>query len=114
MEQFELTVFRQSRILIAIVAFGLSLPGAAYLATMIDETYLKIILPLLTFIAINLCSFYSVYGELTVMAKEDKLCFIWTEKFIFNFSPIADVHLKDIQKIILDKMKRTSQVGKNT
>ena len=103
MEKFELTITRQSRVLIAILLFGPSFVGAAYLASMIESTALKVVIPVGGFALVNFCSFYAAYGKLTVIAKDDNLKFIWTKKRFFNFSQIEDIDLKDVKTLILDK-----------
>lgn len=103
MRTFELTATSQTRGLIAVLVFSLSLLASVFLATEIDNLFLKIIVPIIFFGGVNGIAIYASYGQLTVISDESKLKFRWADKIIFNFEHIDDIHLADIKTLIIEK-----------
>ena len=103
MEIFQLTVIKQSRALLVVLIFSLSIIGAIFLSMPIDNIILKIFVPILAFALINFLSIYYAFAILNVQAVDKKLKFKWNErKLIFNFTDIDDINLKDINTLVID------------
>lgn len=98
MQKFELTIFRQSRVLI-----GLFLTPFALIGLLILGAELKsILIGLLLFAFYLLTIYYFVVGHLTITIDNGQLKFNWTNKLIFNYDNIEPLNIRDINTIVID------------
>ncbi len=88
MKQFELTIFRQSRILLIVIFFPISLLTALFLGIVINIPILNIITPFLFLGLIGFGLYYFAVGHLKVTQIENRLEFEWNKKSLFNYKEI--------------------------
>ena len=98
MQKFELTIFRQSRVL-----FGLFLTPFALIGLIILGAELKsFFIGLLLFTFYLLTIYYFVVGHLTITVDNGQLKFNWAKKLIFNYDNIQPININDIKTIVID------------
>lgn len=112
MQKFQITIFRQSRVIAAL----LLTPIVLLLFLIIAARYNMFLIPFFLFIVYLLLIIYFVKGSLTIIIEDGILVFQWKRKLIFNFNPINAVPLKEIKSIILDngKFLRKIKTAENT
>jgi hypothetical protein len=100
MEEYNIIIFRQSRILLCLFLLPIIFLSSIIIGA---ETHSFIFSILFLAIGIMLI-YYFVIGNLKVIIKNnDKLFFEWKKKFIFNFKPIAPIRINEIKTIVLDE-----------
>jgi hypothetical protein len=98
MEKFEITVFRQSRVLL-----GLFLTVLAFMGCIILSAELKNpLVGLLVFVIFLLIVCYFVVGNLTICIDNEELKFNWRKKLLFNYKDIEPINLSEIKKLVID------------
>jgi hypothetical protein len=98
MEKFEITVFRQSRVLV-----GLFLTVFAFMGCVILGAEIKNLLAgLLVFVVFLLSVCYFVVGNLTICIDNEELKFSWKEKLLFNYKDIEPINLLEIKELVID------------
>lgn len=98
MQKFELTIFRQSRVLIGLFLTPFALIGMLILGTELNS----ILIGLLLFAFYLLTIYYFVVGHLIITIDNAQLKFNWTKKLIFNYDNIPTVNINDINTIVID------------
>ncbi len=98
MQKFELTIFRQSRVLIGLFLTPFALIGLLILGAELNS----ILIGLLLFAFYLLTIYYFVVGHLTITVDNGQLKFNWTKKLIFNYDNIQPVNINDINTIVID------------
>ena len=98
MQKFELTIFRQSRVLIGLCLTPFALIGLLILGAELNS----ILIGLLLFAFYLLTIYYFVVGHLTITVDNGQLKFNWTKKLIFNYDNIQPVNINDINTIVID------------
>jgi hypothetical protein len=115
-QKFNLTIFRQSRIIIGLFFSPVVLIGLM----MLGVTFQYFLIGILFFLFYLWALYYFVIGHLTIISKEDKLEFEWRKKRIFNYKEIEPVNIKDIKSIVIDnglllrKIKTTDRIFRST
>lgn len=103
MQQFKLTIFRQSRVLLIVVLFPVSLLTAIIIGAEIEIAVLNFIVPIAFLGLMGLGLFYFTVGHLTIIQNNNKLEFFWTKKILFNYSDIEPVEITQIETLIIDQ-----------
>ena len=98
MQKFELTIFRQSRILIAVFLTPFSFIGFLMLGSEMNSPAIGLIL----FAFYLLIAYYFVVGHLTITIKNDQLKFMWARKMLFNYDEVEPVNISDIKALVID------------
>ncbi|QOW09563.1 hypothetical protein Q73A0000_03880 [Kaistella flava (ex Peng et al. 2021)] len=98
MQKFELTIFRQSRVLVGLFLTPISLIGILILCAELNNIFIGLVL----FPVYVLTVYYFVVGHLTVSINNEQLKFRWTRKLIFNYDDIEPVNIADIKTIVID------------
>ena len=98
MQKFELTIFRQSRVLIGLFLTPFALIGLLILGAELNS----ILIGLLLFAFYLLTIYYFVVGHLTITIDDGQLIFNWTKKIIFNYDKIQPITINDINTIVID------------
>lgn len=98
MHKFELTIFRQSRVLIGLFLTPFALIGLLILGVELNS----ILIGLLLFAFYLFTIYYFVVGHLTITVDNGQLKFNWTKKLIFNYDNIQPVNINDINTIVID------------
>jgi hypothetical protein len=103
MKIYELTVFHQSRIIAIVFLLPTSLLFSLFsgLELMPKNYFWVISIPL--FSALLGLMYYFVKGNLKIEFDNVNLYFTWENKFIFNYTPIDSIAVKDIKAIVIDK-----------
>ena len=103
MKQFELTIFRQSRVLLIVLFFPISLLTAIFIGLTINIPILNIITPFLFLGLFGFGLYYFAVGHLTVTQKEKTLEFTWTKKAIFKYNDISPIEIDKIETLVIDQ-----------
>jgi hypothetical protein len=98
MQKFELTIFRQSRVLIGLFLTPFTLIGLLILGAELNS----ILIGLLLFAFYLLTIYYFVVGHLTITIDNGQIKFNWTKKLIFNYENIQPININDINTIVID------------
>lgn len=99
MQEYNIIIFRQSRILLCLFLLPVILLIAIFIGA---ETNSFIISTLFIVISILLIYYY-VVGNLKITISENELFFEWRKKVIFNYEPIKTIKINDIKVIVLDE-----------
>lgn len=99
MQEYNITIFRQSRVL-----FGIFLAPIIFIIAILIGAKLKsFTIPIIFLIVSFSLLYYFVIGHLIITIKENsKIIFEWKRKFIFNYKPIDTLNIGDIKTIVLD------------
>ena len=103
MKQFELTIFGQSRILLIVFMFPISLLTALFIGLEINISILNIIIPILFLGLVGFGLYYFSVGHLTVIQKEKRLEFTWSKKAIFKYNDIPPIEIDKIETLVIDQ-----------
>ncbi|WP_027375642.1 hypothetical protein [Kaistella palustris] len=98
MQKFELTIFRQSRVLVGLFLSPIALIGLIILGAELNNIFIGLLL----FAVYLLTVYYFVVGHLTVSIDDEQLKFRWTRKLIFNYDEIEPLNIIDIKTIVID------------
>lgn len=99
MQEYNITIFRQSRILLCLFL----LPVIFLTAIFIGAETNSLIISVLFIIMSILLVYYYIVGSLKITATGNELFFEWKKKFMFNYKPIKPIKINDIKTIILDE-----------
>lgn len=96
MYNYNITVFRQSRVLV-----GLFLTPIIIIGLIVG---VNLVFGLLLFAIFLLTYYYFIVGHLTVRIDTDsgKIFFDWTKKHFFNYKEIEPVNISSIERIVVD------------
>lgn len=98
MQTFNLTIFRQSRVL-----FGLFILPFAFIGLFLLGLELgSFLFGLLCFVFYLLLYYYFAVGHLIITATSEQLQFSWKRKILFNFKDLETINLADIKTIVID------------
>ncbi|UBM61349.1 hypothetical protein LA303_07915 [Candidatus Sulfidibacterium hydrothermale] len=103
MKQFELTIFGQSRILLIVFMFPISLLTAFFIGLEINISILNIIIPILFLGLVGFVLYYFTVGHLKVIQKENRLEFEWNKKSLFNYKKIEPIEINQIETLVIDQ-----------
>ena len=103
MKQFELTIFRQNRILLIVIFLPISLLTAFFLGIAINIPILNMITPILFLGLVGWGLYYFAVGHLKVTHIENRLEFEWNKKSLFNYKSIEPIEINQIETLIIDK-----------
>lgn len=98
MQEYNLTIMRESRLYIGLVFMLLGLFGSIILAAELGS-FLWFVL---FFAAFLFLLYYFLIGHLTVIATNDDLQFKWTKKLLFNYNDIEPVKYDTIKTLVID------------
>ncbi len=98
MQKFELTIFRQSRVLLGLFLTPVALIGLLILGAELNS----ILIGLILFAIYLLTLYYFIVGHLTITVDNGQLKFNWTRKLIFNYDNIQPINIADIKTIVID------------
>jgi len=101
MQKFELTIFRQSRVLIGLFLTPIALIGLLILGAELNNIFIGLLL----FAVYLLTVYYFVIGHLTIAIDSGQLKFNWSKKLIFNYDDIEPLNIADIKTIVIDSGK---------
>ncbi|CAI8867637.1 hypothetical protein [Chryseobacterium sp. IT-36CA2] len=99
MQEYNIIIFRQSRILLCLFLLPIFFLTAIFIGA---ETNSFIVSVLFIIISIFLMYYYMV-GTLKISINENELFFEWKKKFMFNYNPIKSIKINDIKTIVLDE-----------
>jgi len=103
MNEIELTVSRQSRILIGIIVLGISAPVLFIIGVKIDIPMKQILLPMtLIFLVFGLLHFF-IIGKLIIRYSENTLDFEWKKRILFENNVIKPVSINEIKTLVVDE-----------
>jgi len=103
MKQYELTIFRQNRILLVVLIFPISLLTALFIGLEIKISILNIIIPISFLGIVGFGLYYFTIGHLIITQKENRLEFEWNKKAIFNYDNIEPIEINQIETIVIDQ-----------
>ena len=98
MQKFELTIFRQSRVLLGLFLSLIALIGLLILSVGLISFFIGLIL----FAVFLFTVYYFVVGHLLISIENEQLTFNWRRKRIFNFDAIEPINIADIKTIVID------------
>ena len=101
MKEFNLTIFRETRVYISLGILPIWLIGSIVLAAELNS-FIWVIILLITYIFL---AYYYFVGHLTVIVENDELQFEWNKKFLFNYKNIEQIKFSEIKAIIIDENK---------
>jgi hypothetical protein len=99
MQEYNIKIFRQSRILLSLFL----LPVLFLLSIFLGAKLNSFIIPIALMVVWIFIFYYFSFGNLKIIIKnENELFFEWEKKFIFNYKSIDPVKIRDIKTIVLD------------
>jgi len=98
MQTFELTSFRQSRVILGVFLTPVALIGLVILGAELNS----IIIVLFLFAVYLSTVYYFVVGHLLITIDNGQLKFNWKRKLIFNYKDIEPIIIADIKTIVID------------
>jgi hypothetical protein len=102
MQEYNITVFRQSRILLSLFLAPIIFLVSIFIGA---ETNSFVFLILFLLISLYLI-YYFIVGNLKITIKnEDELFFEWKKKIVFNYKTIKPIKISKIKTIVLDEEK---------
>lgn len=100
MQKYNITIFRQSRVLLSLFLF----PVILLMAIFIGAEYNSFIFSVLFLVIAFTLIYYYIIGNLKIIIKNDiELHFVWKKKVFFNYKPIKPIKITDIKTIVLDE-----------
>lgn len=100
MQEYNINVFRQSRVLLSLFLF----PVILLMAIFIGAEYNSFIFSVLFLVIAFTLIYYCIIGNLKIIIKNDiELHFVWKKKVFFNYKPIKPIKIIDIKTIVLDE-----------
>jgi len=99
MQEYNIIIFRQSRISLCLFL----LPVILLIAIFIGAETNSFIFSVLFIVISILLIYYYVVGNLKITISENELFFEWRKKVIFNYDPIKAIKINDIKVIVLDE-----------
>jgi hypothetical protein len=100
MQEYNINVFRQSRVLLSLFLF----PVILLMAIFIGAEYNSFIFSVLFLVIAFTLIYYYIIGNLKIIIKNDiELHFVWKKKVFFNYKPIKPIKIIDIKTIVLDE-----------
>lgn len=100
MQQFQITVFRQSRVLLVLFLTPISI----LLLTLLGAEIHNALVTMFLFVTYLILVRYFAIGHLIVIINGDGiLSFDWQKKILFNYKPLPAVKMEDIKTIVLDE-----------
>jgi len=100
MQEYNMTVFRQSRVLLSLFLFPVILLMAIFIGAEYNSFIFSVLFLVISFTLI----YYYIIGNLKITIKNDiELHFVWKKKFFFNYKPIKPIKIIDIKTIVLDE-----------
>jgi len=104
MKEFQLTIFRQNRILLVIFLMPITLLASLFTALELNHLEpLNFIIGGAIFLLVGIALFHLSVGRLTVKLDDQTLKFQWKHKTLFNYNPIEPVQLQDIRTLVINE-----------
>lgn len=99
MEHYNITIFRQSRILLSLFLLPVFFLAAIFIGAEINS----FVIPIIFMVLVLFLMYYFVIGKMEIMIDDSgKLVFKWKKKILFNFKRIDPVKIAEIETIVLD------------
>lgn len=98
MHKFDLTIFRQSRVLIGLFLTPVILFGLIIMSAEFGNIFIGLFLFTVYLFAV----YYFIVGHLTIIIDKGQLKFNWTRKIIFNYNEIEPLNIADIKTLVID------------
>jgi hypothetical protein len=102
MKEFEISVYRPSRILFGIVFVGISFTGSLFISLKQDFLFVKILFPLVAILITMLFFYWFSIGKLILGSKNGILHFNWKRKIPFYNIQYESIKISDINAMVLD------------
>jgi len=103
MKQYELTIFRQNRVLLIVLMIPISLLISLFIGLEITIPILNIIIPVLFLSIIGFGLYYFTIGYLIITQKENRLELQWNKKTVFNYNNIEPIEINQIEALVIDQ-----------
>ncbi len=103
MKQYELTIFRQNRVLLIVLMIPISLLISIFIGLEITIPILNIIIPISFLSIVGFGLYYFSIGHLIIAHKENRLEFQWNKKAIFNYDNIEPIEINQIETLVIDQ-----------
>jgi hypothetical protein len=110
MKQYELTIFRQNRILLIVLIFPISLLTALFIGLEIRISILNIIIPISFLGIVGFGLYYFTVGHLIITQKENRLEFGWNKKAFFNYKNIEPIEINQIETLVIDQSELLKKI----
>jgi len=99
MQEYNIIIFRQSRVLLCLLLFPVIFLTAIFIGAETNSFIISVL-----FIIISLLlMYYYIVGYLKITVNENELFFGWKRKVVFNYNPIKSIRINDINVIVLDE-----------
>ena len=103
MKQFDLTIFRQSRVLLIVLIFPVSALSALFIGRSITIPILNLLAPIIFLGLVGYGLYYYSIGHLTVRLNDKNLEFKWNKKACFNYNEIEPIEIEKINTLVIDQ-----------
>ncbi len=104
-KKYSILIFKQSRVLISILAFAIFFIPILLLPTHIENSVLQFTVTIIGQLSLITILTYFTYGRLNVTYEYDKLHFAWKRKLLFNYNDIPDIAVNEIKRLVIDEGK---------
>ena len=103
MKTYHLTIFNQSRVITSLFLFPIILLSSLFTGMeLMSKNYFWIItIPM--FVGLSMLIYYFAKGNLIVEFNNETLIFKWKKKFIFNYSNLDPLPIKEINTLVIDQ-----------
>ncbi|MCW1962897.1 hypothetical protein [Chryseobacterium viscerum] len=99
MQEYNITIFRQSRILLCLFLLPVIFLTAIFIGAETNSFVISVLFIIISLLLI----YYYIIGRLKITVNENELFFEWRKKIIFNYNPIKSIKINDIKTIVLDE-----------
>lgn len=99
MQEYNITIFRQSRILLCLFLLPVIFLTAIFIGAETNSFVISVLFIIISILLI----YYYIVGNLKITVTENELFFEWKKKYIFNYNPIKAIKINDIKTIVLDE-----------
>jgi hypothetical protein len=103
MTEFQIKVFKQSRVLLSLLILGVILPFCVLLSAKLELLFFKLTIPIFILATIITMLFYYSFGHLKITIIDRTINFNWKQKPIFNFKEYNSIRIEEITTIIVEQ-----------
>jgi hypothetical protein len=106
MQEFKLTIIKESRLVAGLFLLPIGILGSIFLGAKLGG----IIWVAIIFAAFLALVYFYLVGHLTIIATKESLQFQWTKKALFGYNAIEPVNFADIKTLVIDEGQMLKKV----
>ncbi len=96
-------MIKQTRVLLSILLFTLTLLVSLTIVPRVDSVLLKVVIPILFMTTISFLLYLFTIGHLTVIVTGDRLEFFWRKRKLLPYNNIDPIEISEIRTLVIDQ-----------